>query len=169
MGLGRIDNQELVKKTYISLSRGKVLKATREAKEYFNYVEGRLDDIYSKQRNFNGSPSTFWYIDIRDGGELFSLSIPYDSGTFMSIILQLASVEELSKDTMIRIEPYLGENGFTKIKVFADGEKLDWITKELPPIENVMIGAKPVKDNTKRMAYIEYLASMVKERLNFHK
>lgn len=142
------------------------MKATKDTKDYFNFVEGMLEDVYSKQRNFNGSSSMFWYLDIRDSGELFSLSIPYDSGVFMSIILQLASVEDLNKSTSVRIEPYMGENGFTKVKVFADGEKLDWITKELPPIESVMIGSKSVKDNSKRMAYVEYLVSMVQNRLN---
>lgn len=165
MGLGRLDNQETLKKTYLGISHGKVMKATKDTKEYFNFVEGKLEEVYSKMRNFNGASAKFWYLDIRDGGDLFSLSIPYDSGIFMSIILQLASVEDLSRDTSIKIEPYLGDNGFTKVKVFAEGEKLDWITKELPPIENVQIGSKSVRDNSMRMAYVEYLVSMVNKRL----
>ena len=164
MALGTID-QDTKRKVFLSISHGKVVHyLSGGGVESFKNVEGKLQDISIKERSFNGKKTPFWYIDLRDGGELYSLSLPYQSGTFKGIILSLASYKALSKDTIILIEPYEKGN-FTKVCVYADQVKLDWVVKELPPIKEVVVGGKSFSDDTDRMNFIRDMASQVKERI----
>ncbi len=164
MALGTID-QDTKRKVFLSISKGKVVHYLQGGGvEQFKNVEGRLQDITIKERTFNGKRTPFWYMDIRDGAEIYSLSLPYVSGTFKSIILSLASVKSLSRETNVLIEPYL-KGDYTKVAVYADGTKLDWIVKELPPLKEVMVGSTKVVDDTERMDFIRRLASTVKERI----
>lgn len=48
-------------------------------------------------------------------------------------------MEDLTNSIAVRIEPYEGKNVYTEVIVFADGIKLDWITKQLPPQEIITI------------------------------
>ena len=164
MALGTID-QDTKRKVYLSISHGKVVHYLSGGRvENFKNVEGKLQDITIKERTFNGIKTPFWYMDIKDGGELYSISLPYISGTFKSIILSLASYESLNKDTTILIEPY--EKGhYTKVAVYADGNKLDWVVKELPPLKEVVVGGRSFSDDTDRMNFIKGIASKVKERV----
>ena len=95
---------------------------------------------------------------------MYSLSLPYVSGTFKSIILALASDTELTKDKPVVIEPY-EKNQYTKVCVYSEGVKLDWVTKELPPLKEVVVGGKTYIDDTERMAFIASIAEKVGERL----
>ena len=164
MALGTID-QDTKRKIYLSISHGKVVHYLSGGRaENFKNVEGKLQDITIKERSFNGVKTNFWYIDIKDGGELYSISLPYVSGTFKSIILALASYQSLSKETTILIEPYEKGN-YTKVAVYADEKKLDWVVKELPPLKEVGVGGKTFSDDTERMEFIKRIASQVKERI----
>lgn len=164
MALGTID-QDTKRKIYLSISHGKVVHYLSGGRaENFKNVEGKLQDITIKERSFNGVKTNFWYIDIKDGGELYSISLPYVSGTFKSIILALASYQSLSKETTILIEPYEKGN-YTKVAVYADEKKLDWVVKELPPLKEVVVGGKTFSDDTERMDFIKRIASQVKERI----
>ena len=164
MALGQID-QDTQRKTYLSISHGKVVHYLSGGDvESFKNVEGRLQDISIKERSFNGKKTPFWYLDLRDGKDLYSLSLPYVSGTFKSIILSIASYKSLSKETTLLIEPYEKGN-YTKVVVYADGTKLDWIVKELPPLKEVVVGENRYTDDTERMNFIKELASQVKERI----
>lgn len=164
MALGIID-KDTKRKVYLSISHGKVVHyLSGGSVESFKNVGGQLQDISIKERTFNGKSTPFWYLDIRDGGELYSLSLPYVSGTFKSIILSLASYQSLSKETKILIEPYEKGN-YTKVVVYADENKLDWVVKELPPLKEVTIGGKTYSDDTERMDFIKGLASKVRERI----
>lgn len=164
MALGTIDTDSK-RKTFLSISHGKVVHyLSGGEKEYFKNIEGTLSDITIKERSFNGKDSLFWYMDIKDGKELYSVSLPYSSGTFKSIILSLASLKSLSKETKVIIEPY-ERNNYTKVVVYANGEKLDWVTKELPPLKEIKIGDNTYTDDTARMNYIRSFASQVRERI----
>ena len=164
MALGTID-QDTKRKIYLSISHGKVVHYLSGGRaENFKNIEGKLQDITIKERSFNGVKTNFWYIDIKDGGELYSISLPYVSGTFKSIILALASYQSLSKETTILIEPYEKGN-YTKVAVYADEKKLDWVVKELPPLKEVVVGGKTFSDDTERMEFIKRIASQVKERI----
>lgn len=158
------------RKTYLNIKDGAIVKRTPEgAEEKFSYVEGRLEGISQKERTFRGEIVVYWYIDLRDTetGELYSLGSSYSSNTFKSIILQLASeegLESVKNGSTIRIEPYT-KNGYDKVQVWGEGVKLDWVTKQLPPIEETTIGGRRIKDDTKRMALIVSLAKEVRDSL----
>lgn len=164
MALGTVDTDSR-RKVFLSISHGRVVHYLSGGNnEFFKNVAGKLQDITIKERSFNGKNTPFWYIDIKDGRDLYSISLPYVSGTFKSIILALASYNSLNKETTVLIEPY-EKKGFTKVVVYADGEKLDWVTKELPPIKEVEIGGNKYQDDSERMSFIKELASQVKERI----
>lgn len=164
MALGIIDT-DTKRKVFLSISHGRVVHyLTGGEPEYFKNVEGTLQDITIKERSFNGKTTPFWYLDLRDGKDTYSLSLPYTSGTFKSIILSLASCGTLSKVTRVLIEPY-EKNGYTKVVVYADGAKLDWVVKELPPLKQVKVGSGTYTDDTDRMNFIRNTASQVRERI----
>lgn len=158
------------RKTYLNIKDGAIVRRSPDGEEErFSYVEGRLEAISQKERTFRGEVVVYWYIDLRDeeSGELYSLGSSYGSNTFKSIILQLASkdgLESVKNGSPIRIEPYT-KNGYDKVQVWGEGVKLDWVTKQLPPIEETTIGGRRVKDDSKRMAYISSLAEQVKSSL----
>lgn len=160
MALGKVTEQD--KKYYLTISDGKVVHHKGGRKFYYAFVEGKLESIYLKERTFNGENVLYWYIDIRADRELYSISLPYKSGSFKSIILALASVPSL--DGEVRIEPYT-KNGYTKVSVSLNGERLDWVTKELPPVDTIQIAGQPVKDDTRRMEYISSLVDKVQQRI----
>ena len=158
------------RKTYLNIKDGAVVKRTPDGEEEkFTYVDGRLEAISQKERTFRGEVVVYWYLDLRDteSGELYSLGFPYGSNTFKSIILQLASedgLESVKNGSTIRIEPY-NRNGFDKVQVWGDGVKLDWVVKQLPPIEGITIGGRNVKDDSKRMALITSLTDRIANSL----
>jgi len=165
MALGQIEN-EAKKKIYLSVSHGKVVHFLKDGGiEYFKNVSGTVKDVYIKNRVFNGQSFPFWYIDVMDGEDLYSLSFPFESGTFKSIILSLASYKKLKDTTPVIIEPY-ERNGYTKICVFADGNKLEWVTKELPPLKRETFKGKEFIDDSERMEFIKGIANQVKNRVN---
>lgn len=165
MGLGKTEAVQ-TKKHYLSINNGKVIIDKGQGrKESFGFVEGYMEGIYTQKRNFGGEEVTRWFIDLRDGTDIYSICLPYSSGVFKSIILALASDEALNSSTPIRIEPY-ERNGFTKVIVYAEGTKLDWLTKELPPLKEVKVGAKVVKDDTERMIFICNLCNTINKRLS---
>ena len=164
MGLGNIE-KEKTRKSYLTINDGKVIiDKGKGRKASFSFVEGYLEGIYKKDSTFNGEKVTRWYIDIRDGVDIYSICLPYSSGVFKSIILALASDKELNSSTPIRIEPYI-KGGYTKAIVYSSGVKLDWITKELPPVTEIMVGEKKIKDDSKRMEFISNLCNTIIERL----
>lgn len=162
MALGRTTERK-DKKYYLSITEGKIVHSKEGEKIYYTYVEGTLERIYQLERTFNGEKVLYWYIDLRAGRELYSLALPYKSGSFKSIVLALASASTL--EGVVRIEPY-ERNGFTKVVVSLNGNRLDWITKELPPVESIKIAGQPVKDDTKRMEYICELVEAIQGKIH---
>lgn len=161
-----LGQQQQERKTYLSINHGKVVMGTGESRQLFSYVEGTIEAIYTKRSTFGREVVVRWFIDLRDGADLYSLCLPYSSGVFKSIILSLASHTELTASTPVKIEPYEGKNGFTKVVVYADGAKLDWIAKQIPPQEVVTVGGKQIKDDTKQMEYITSLVGAIRGRLH---
>lgn len=156
-----------LRKIYLNIAHGAIIKTENGKKETFLFVEGGIKDIYHKKRTFNGQETTYWYIDLKDeeSGELYSLAFPYSSNVYKSIILSLASKSNLKKGDSVKIEPY-EKAGNTKVKTFCNGEKLDWVIKPLPPIEEVEVNGAIYKDDRERMALIAKFSLEVRERLN---
>lgn len=151
-------------KTYLNIKQGKIIKKTLQGEEAYTFVEGYLTGISKRDREFKGELIPYWYIDLQepDGGEIYSLSIHYSSGVAKSIFNALASAEEPGK---IRIETYQSGE-FTKAVVYCNGKKLNW-KYELPPLEEVQLGGRTVKDDSKRMAFIEGIAQEITGRIKY--
>lgn len=139
-------------KIYLNVKNGQVVQRTPQGEQYFSYVEGRLENIYTKERTFRGENVLYWYIDLRDDstGELYALGFPYANNVFKSIALQLPTAPGYG---IVRIEPY-SRNGYDKVQVWAEGVKLDWATKELPPLKEMNVGGRTIKDDSDRMKLI---------------
>lgn len=163
MGLG---TTQQTNRTYLTISHGKVERTERGRKDTFSFVEGCICGILKVQRNYNGENVEKWLIDVADpeSGEIYTLSFPYSSGVFKSIILALASYTELTAYTRVKVEPYEKGN-FTNVNTYADGEKLDWVTKELPALEVIQVGGREIKDDTKRMELIAYYVTIIIARI----
>ena len=160
MSLGKID-----KRIWLTIDKGRVIHTENGERSLFSYVDGRLEDIYKCIRYIKGSHVPIWVINMRsEEGELYSISFSYSSGTFKSIILALASEEELTTDTFIRIEPYK-KGQYTNVMIFSDGVKLDWVIKQLPPLRTVIVDGKPVKDDSERMRTIGGYVDLILKRL----
>ena len=146
-------------KTYLNVKEGKIhLKGLS-----YDFVEGYLRGIEIKDREFRGEVVKYWYIDLESqSGELYSLAIPYYSGIAKSLFNSLASAKDFSKE--IKIQPYqVGD--FTKVVVYSGGEKLSWISSSLPPVDEVKVGDKIVKDESKRMEFIVTLVSKINSKI----
>ena len=149
---------------WLSIHHGQVELNDNGRKSYYSYVEGRLKSIYSKERVYNGEAVLKWFIILRDErGGFYTISFPYSSGTFRSIVLALASAEGLTSATTIRIAPYQKGN-FTNVVVYADGNKLDWAVRELPPVDYVTLNGQRVKDEAKRMELVTSFVEVINER-----
>lgn len=163
------DRQEARRKIYLNVKSGAIVRRTETGEEEsFSYVEGRLSSISQKERTFRGEKVAYWYIDLRDEeGELYSIGFPFSNNVFKSIVLSLSSdrgIEMIRKGATIKIEPYRRDT-YDKVNVYADGEKLDWLTSTLPPVEEVTFGGRKVKDDTKRMEFICNLAEKIKSNI----
>lgn len=156
---------EHTKRDYLSINHGKVIKGSGAAKEEYSYIEGIINAIYTKRSTFGSETVTRWYMDMRDGEETYTLCLPYSSGVFKSIVLALASDEELTRFTPVRIEPYEGNNGYTKVVVYSNGIKRDWVTKQLPPTKSINVGGKAVKDDSDQMKFICSLVNTIQQRI----
>lgn len=160
MGLGNRQQQ----RKWLSIHHGVVELSQDGEKQSFSFVEGHLASIYTAQRNYGGDDITKWFIDLQDEeGDLYSISFPYASGTFKSIVLALASATGLTSATTIKIAPYQKEN-YTNVVVYADGVKLDWAVKQLPPVDYVTINGQRIKDEAKRMELITSLVDEINQR-----
>lgn len=163
MALGNINAQQS-KIKWLSIHHGKVELSYNGQKQLFGYVEGRLLSINKKERNYNGEAVLKWFINLQDEqGDRYTITFPYQSGTFKSIILALASASALTASTTIKIEPYQ-KGDYTNVVVYADGVKLDWAVRELPPVGYVSINGQRVKDESKRMEVISSFVAIINQR-----
>jgi hypothetical protein len=150
MSLGTLQN-----KIYLNIKEGKVFNKDNP----YEYVEGYLKGIEIKDRSFRGETIKYWYINLESqSGELYSLALSYNSGIAKSLFNSLASATDFSKE--VKIKPYLSGE-FTKLVTYLGGEKLNWKYPELPPIEEVRVGDKIIKDDSKRMNLIVNLVTEI--------
>jgi hypothetical protein len=147
------------KTTYLNIKDGKIFKD----KNPYDYVGGYLKNIDLKDRDFRGETVKYWYINITSkDGDNYSLALPYYSGVAKSIINSLASGDDFSKEILIK--PYLSGE-YTKVVTYLGDNKLSWKTSELPNIEEVKVGDKIVKDDSKRMEFIVNLVNEINSKL----
>lgn len=161
MSLGTKQNR-----TFLNIREGRIIKRGRDGQEQtYDYVEGYLGGIYKREREFKGERLEYWYFDLQDpnGGEIYSLSVHYSSGVAKSIINALASADELG---LVRLEVYQSGD-YTKSVVYNNGQKMAWKYTELPPVKEIQIGGRMVKDDSRRMEFIEKIAGEVVSRIKY--
>ena len=154
MSIGKVKS-----KTYLNIKEGRIIARNKDGKEEaYDYVEGYLMAIYTRDREFKGETVKYWYIDIEDkAGNAYSLALHYGSGVAKSIFNSLASLDNTLEE--IKIQPYQSGE-FTKVIVYSGGKKLNWKYPELPEVKEVKVGEKVVKDDSERMLFFE---NIVKE------
>lgn len=146
-------------KTYLNIKEGKIYNQNTA----YDYVEGYLKGIELKDREFRGETVKYWYINIESqSGELYSLALSYGSGVAKSLFNALASAENFT--TEIKIQPYQSGD-FTKVVTYLGGVKLNWKVNELPKVEEVIVGDKIVKDDSKRMEFIITLVNDINTKI----
>lgn len=151
------------KKTYLNIKDGKIVKKTSFGEQSYDYVEGYLRAVSTVIREINRERLKFWQFELMDEkGETYILSLNYSSGVAKSILNAIANIDEEIK--LIKIKPY-PKDGFTKVVVYHNGNKLDWKYNALPEVEIVKIGDKEVKDDSKRMAFFEKIAEEIRAKL----
>lgn len=127
MALGK--SRRITPRKYLTISYGKVVSSNGEKKRAHSYVSGVLENIHSRQFILGGNEVVKWYIDMHDRKRSYSICLPYSSGVFKSIVLALMSNESLTSTTPVRIAPYDGVDGYTKVNVYCKGERLQWQAK----------------------------------------
>lgn len=146
-------------KTYLNVKEGKIYQGNTP----YSFVEGYLKGIEQKDREFKGEPVKYWYVNLASNqGELYSLALPYSSGVAKSLFNSLASAEQFTKP--IRIETYISRE-FTKVSVSIDGVRLSWKDKNLPPVKQIQVGDKIVKDDSERMSFIVNLVNEINTKI----
>lgn len=157
-------------RTYLNIRDGLIVRRTPEGiTKNYSSVEGVVEDIFLKEREFRGEAVMYWYLDIRnpEDGELYCLGFPYGSNLLKSIVLCLASdrgLEAIVNGTPVKIEPYFS-NGYSKAKLSVGETRLDWVTKNLPPVTETYFGGRKIKDDRERMKYIASLAKNIKNAI----
>ena len=147
------------KRIYLNIARGKVIRRTDRGEQSFDYVEGDLERIYTRDRVFRGERVPYWYLDLRDpkSGELYTLGINASSGVWRSIIMSLGSCTNFLLP--IRISPY-HKGEFDRVSVYSGGERLDWV-EGLPPVEEINLGGKVIKSVEKREEFFSQLVNKI--------
>lgn len=151
------------KRVYLNISGGKVIKRTDRGSESFDYVEGELERIYRRDREFKGEKVPYWYLDLRDpkSGELYSLGINSSSGVWRGIIFSLGSCKNFLLP--LRFAPYK-KGDFDRISVYSGGERLDWV-EGIPPVEELSFDGNRFKSVAKREDFISGLVDKINTAL----
>lgn len=145
---------------YLNISEGKIVQRKEGKTLRFDYVEGQLERIYRKDREFRGEKVPYIYIDLRDSetGTLYSLGVNAEGGVWRGIILSLGSCPEFISP--IKICPYV-KGAYTRAVVYSGGVKMSWV-EGLPPVAEVQVGSKTIKDVSQRENFI----AQIVERIN---
>lgn len=152
------NKEEIIKDVqYLNIKNGKIYNKETA----ISCIEGILKGIELRDRIFRGEKVEYWYINIEDD-VIYSLALPYSSGVAKSIFNSLASGDNFSKE--IKIQTYQSGE-FTKALVYLNGLKLKWKVNELPAVEELIVGSKIIKDDSKRMEFIKDLVTEINNKL----
>lgn len=153
------------RKTFLNISGGKIVKRTDGGRvQEFDFVEGDLERIYQRDREFRGERVPYWYLDIRDpkSGEIYSLGISASSGVWRSLILSLGSCTNFLLP--IRISPWK-KGEFDRVSVYSGEERLEWVSG-LPPVEEIEVSpGRFIKSVDKREEFISGIVRRINHSL----
>lgn len=165
MALG--NNEPIKRTTFLNIKDGKVYaKNPNGSLSAYGFVEGVITSIAVKDRRTNaGAPFKDWAIEMNDPdtGDEYTLCISYRSGVMVSLIMSLASdLEHVGE--RVRIEPYM-KGQYTNIAVYLDGIKLDWLTRDLPPVEYQEVAGQRIRNDAARMQFLHEWVNRINEHL----
>lgn len=151
----------LKKTTYISVKDGRLVTKDEAGQETtHDYLEGTLVDITTRTKEFGREKVTSYLIEFHDeAGERLILSIGEKSGVARSVLNSLASVSD--NFGKVRIVAYV-KDGYSKVAVYNNGERLAWKYPEMPPVEERDVGGVTLKDDSKRLLFFRALANEIK-------
>ena len=160
MGLGKTE-----KVTYVSIKEGRlVTKDATGAEQLHDYLEGSLVDLTRKEKEFGGEKVTQYQFEFKDDkGERYILSTGEKGGVARALINSLASMQ--GKTGNLRIVPY-AKDGFSKVLLYQNGERLDWKHKEIPGVEERQIEGVKIKDETKRLEFFRNMADEIASKVS---
>lgn len=153
----------LKKATYISVKDGRLVTKNEGGVETaHDYLEGALIDVTLRTKEFGREKVTSYLLEFHDeAGERLILSIGEKSGVARSVINSLASVTgNLGK---VRIVAYV-KDGYSKVAVYNNGERLGWKYPEIPPVEERAVEGVTIKDDSKRILFFRALVESVKAK-----
>lgn len=147
---------KLQKATYVSIKDGRLVTKTESGEEQgFDYLEGRLIDVSSKTKEFSGSIVNQYLFEFHDDeGERFIVSTGEKSGVSRALLNSLASITGPVGN--LRLVPYQ-KDGFSKVLLYHNGERLDWKFKDLPPVNG--------NDDTERLNFFREIFQNLKAQL----
>lgn len=148
---------------FLNIAEGKIVKRVDQRVESYDFLEGELERIYPKEREFRGEKVPYWYLDMRDpqSGDLYSLGIRASSGVWRSLILSLGSIDNF----LLPIKINLYRKGdYDRVSVYSEGKRVDWVS-DLPPVEEIEVQGQRVKSTAKRDQFISGLVDQVNTRL----
>ncbi len=151
----------LKKTTYISVKDGRLVTKDETGQEStHDYLEGTLVDITTRTKEFGREKVTSYLIEFHDeAGERLILSIGEKSGVARSVLNSLASVS--GNFGKVRIVAYV-KDGYSKVAVYNNGERLAWKYPDIPPVEERDVGGVTLKDDSKRVLFFRSLAEQIK-------
>jgi len=153
---------------FLNVTEGKIAKRTDGGRIMtFDYVEGEIERIFAKDREFRGEKVPYYYVDLRDpkSGELYSLGLRSASGVWRSLILSLGSITNFLLP--VKINPYR-KGDYDRVAVYQGDQRIDWIS-DLPPVEEIEVQGQKVKSTAKRDEYISNLVKSVNDKLGVEK
>jgi hypothetical protein len=149
------------KKIFLNIAEGKIVRRTdRGQVERYDFVEGSLERIYTKEREFRGEKVPYWYLDLRDetSGDLYTLGINANSGVWRCIIFCLGS-PDFNPLLPLRLSPYMSGN-YCRVSVYSGEAKLDWV-EGIPQVEEIEVEGRRVKSVKKREEFISRIVDRV--------
>lgn len=184
MALGNQSN-----KIYLSVSNGKIVRKVAEGtagaepftktdgqiiwQQRFSFVNGYLRGISVKTGEYNGAETKDFVFDIEDGGEAYTIQMPYDGRNAVSLLKALCNpIVDLSKP--LTITPWMKVvDGKKKMSCYVKQGDTDipwYFTKEathgMPELVPVKIKGKDTWDNYDQMQFLEkFINENVKPKL----
>lgn len=163
MGLNAVS--ERGNRIYLGIAHGQVRRRAKDgSEEFYRSVEGTFKGIVTRESEYNGTPLKYYDIILADGQDEYVLSVNRATSVARSIILHLASLKSFG-ETPIRIEPWnkTADNGkeYTNVSVYAAGEKIRWVTSDLPEAKSVTVGSVVVRDDSELVEFVQRLADGV--------
>jgi hypothetical protein len=134
---------------------------------HYGGLEGILTSIDLKEDEYEGEINMKWYFrfEDRDHSMVEILQIGETSSAARSLIMTLISCEE--RVGWVKIAPYrknVDGKTYTNLWTEVNGQTIEWkeeVIGNLPEVKEVMVGDKPVLDDTARRKYVRMLARRV--------